>query len=238
MRLRPRNWNDFQHYKRRNPPWVKLHKKLLDDFEFQSLPLAAKALAPMLWLIASENSDGLINAEDRVLAFRLRTTVAELGDAIGPLVASGFFVLAEDDSGAPAQCGQDAMPETETETETEAEKDSPADAGLSKSYPEDFEAFWKAYPTDRNMPKKPAFRIWRRLSPEKRQAAIAAIPGFKRYCEQNKSWYRPVYAERFLSDEKFEGYAAEPEITEAQIEANKDRADRLMRRGKYAVNMQ
>jgi hypothetical protein len=88
----------------------------------------------------------------------------------------------------------------------------PVGTGLKKSrdaYPEDFEAFWKAYPTDKNMPKKPALRQWQRLSPEKRSAAIAAIPGFRRYCDENKSWYRPVYAERFLSQEKFEGYAAE-----------------------------
>ena len=47
-RLRPKSWNEFQHYKRPHPPWVKLHKRLLDDFEFQSLPIASKALAPML----------------------------------------------------------------------------------------------------------------------------------------------------------------------------------------------
>lgn len=75
-----------------------------------------------------------------------------------------------------------------------------------KPYPEDFEQFWKAYPTDKNMPKKPAFKQWQRLSPDKRAAAIAAIPGFRAYCRAN-DWYRPIYADRFLSQEKFEGYA-------------------------------
>ena len=27
-------WDRFQHYKKRNPPWVKLYSKLLDDDEF------------------------------------------------------------------------------------------------------------------------------------------------------------------------------------------------------------
>lgn len=76
-----------------------------------------------------------------------------------------------------------------------------------KPYPEDFEQFWKDYPTDKNMPKKPAFKQWQRLSPDKRAAATAAIPGFRAYCRAN-DWYRPIYAERFLSQEKFEGYAA------------------------------
>ena len=31
-RLHIKNWGEFQHYKKRNPPWIKLHKKLLDDF--------------------------------------------------------------------------------------------------------------------------------------------------------------------------------------------------------------
>ncbi len=85
---------------------------------------------------------------------------------------------------------------------------SPAEAG-PKSYSDQFEEFWKAYPTDKNMSKKAAFKQWQRLSADKRQQAIDAIPGFKRYCSANHDWYRPVYAERFLSQEKFEGYLAE-----------------------------
>jgi hypothetical protein len=71
----------------------------------------------------------------------------------------------------------------------------------------EFQEFWKAYPTDRNMSRKSAEAQWKRLSPDKRAAAIAALPGFKAYCAANASWYRPVHAERFLSDERFEGYA-------------------------------
>lgn len=121
----------------------------------------------------------------------------------------------------------------------QAKKVLPDKSGVSKPkpYPEDFEVFWKAYPTDPNMPKKPAFRQWQRLSPEQRFAAIAAIPGFIRYCSENKRWYRPIYAERFLSQEKFEGYAAEPPLDEAVIAANKDRADKLFNRGKYAEKL-
>ena len=61
MKLTPRNWDDFQHYKERRPVWIKLHKNLLDDYEFHCLPVASKALAPLLWLLASEYSDGTID---------------------------------------------------------------------------------------------------------------------------------------------------------------------------------
>jgi hypothetical protein len=73
----PRNWKAFQHYTDRRPSWVKLHRDLLDNFEFHRLPVASRALAPMLWLIASEADTGEIDADPEKLAFRLRMTAAE-----------------------------------------------------------------------------------------------------------------------------------------------------------------
>lgn len=234
MKIYPKSWDEFQHYKERNPVWIKLHKKLLDDFEFQSLPVASRALAPMLWLIASEDKTGLINAEERKLAFRLRTTPAEIRDGLKPLIDAGFFIVEHGDSGPLAEPEHQDSPETETQVKTEEEKEIlPVTTGRSKPYPEDFEKFWKAYPTDSNMPKKQAFKAWSRLTPEKRCAALGAVPGFKAYCAAN-SWYRPIYADRFLSQEKFEGYASQPMPSAEEIEANRDRADKLFKRGKYA----
>lgn len=116
-----KNWKDFQHYTKRNPPWIKLHKKLLDDYEYQCLPLASRALAPMLWLLASESSDGHFDAASEKLAFRLRVASTDVVDGIIPLIIHGFFV---DDLGqypnasnVLATCYSDAMPETERETE-------------------------------------------------------------------------------------------------------------------------
>ena len=126
--IRVKNWAEFQHYKDRSPPWIKLHKTLLDNYEYQCLPLASRALAPMLWLLASESNDGLIEADFRKLAFRLRTTEQEIEDAIIPLILNGFFV---DDSNTLATCKQNAM--LETEEEREAEEDIEAKASLSDS---------------------------------------------------------------------------------------------------------
>jgi hypothetical protein len=246
-RLRPKNWNEFQHYKRRSPPWVKLHKRLLDDFEFQSLPLASKALAPMLWLLASEDGEGWIDAEAERISFRLRMSKEELDQAIRPLLDAGFFER-EDDSAAQALGLSDALPESESESEAKQLSDPPSpsaseDADLSdlhssqRTYPEAFETFWRDYPTDALMSKKRAFAEWKKLSPPDREAARAAIAAFKDYCRKYPA-YRPIHAERFLSQRRFEGFAAPPALSQAEIEANKDRADKLMRRGKYAVNYQ
>jgi hypothetical protein len=117
--LRIKNWSEFQHYKDRAPPWVKLHHSLLDNFEFHSLPVASKALAPMLWLLASENLDGSISDDLSKVAFRLRTSVSDVQTALKPLLDKGFVVS---DSNVLADCQQCALPETETETETEARK--------------------------------------------------------------------------------------------------------------------
>lgn len=118
MILIPKNWHEFQHYNKRNPPWVKLHKKLLDDSTFQRLPDASRALAPMLWLLASEQKDGTFNAQFSEIAFRLRKPESWVEDAIKPLINAGLFIVASD---MLAHCKQHATPETETETEAEAE---------------------------------------------------------------------------------------------------------------------
>lgn len=114
MRLTPKGWAEFQHYKDRNPPWIRLHKKLLDNFEFHSLPVASKALAPMLWLLASESVDGLIDMPVDKIAFRLRMDSEDVLDALKPLIENGFF---ECDSAMLAACERSAVPETEAETE-------------------------------------------------------------------------------------------------------------------------
>lgn len=118
MNLIPKNWHSFQHYNKRNPPWIKLHRSLLDDFEFCQLPTASRALAPMLWLIASESRDGVISMSIEALAFRLRCASSDVYDALEPLVQQGFFL---DASVVLADRLQHATPETEAEREAEGE---------------------------------------------------------------------------------------------------------------------
>lgn len=115
MKLTPKNWQKFQHYKDRSPPWIKLHRELLDNRDFMTLPIASKALAPLLWLLASESKDGVFDASDEELIFRLRVTKKDL-DGLRPLIDKGFFVVA---SNVLAECVPDAIPEGEGETEVE-----------------------------------------------------------------------------------------------------------------------
>jgi len=121
MLLQPKNWAHFQHYKDRCPPWIKLHRDLLNNRDFMRLPIASKALAPMLWLLASESKDGSFDGSLDELVFRLHITEKEYNDGIKPLIDKGFFVS---DSEVLADCLQTAIPERETETKKETKKKS------------------------------------------------------------------------------------------------------------------
>lgn len=116
MLLQPKNWAVFQHYKDRCPPWIKLHRDLLNDRAFMCLPLASKALAPLLWLLASETKDGKFDGSLDELVFRLHITEKDYDAGIKPLIDKGFFIIA---SGVLAESKQTAIPETEGETEKE-----------------------------------------------------------------------------------------------------------------------
>lgn len=125
--LRVKNWASFQHYRDRAPPWIKLHKGLLDDFDYARLPLASRALAPCIWLLASESANGDIPADPEYLAFRLHCSTLTVKDAIGPLIDKGFLI---DASNVLADCKQDARTEVEGEREVELEGEVETDSTL------------------------------------------------------------------------------------------------------------
>jgi hypothetical protein len=131
MKLVPKNWTTFQHYKDRNPPWIKLHRDLLIDKEFMRLPLASKALAPLLWLLASESVNGIFDADFDELEFRLRISQKELIEGLKPLIDNNFFL---DATTMLAPCLQDAIPETERETEKETKYTPPIPSDLLKEW--------------------------------------------------------------------------------------------------------
>ncbi|NGX96065.1 MAG: hypothetical protein G4V63_12830 [Candidatus Afipia apatlaquensis] len=152
--ITPKNWDSFQHYKNRSPAWIKLHRGLLDDFTFSRLPLASRALAPLLWLIASEYENGEISATREELAFRLRVTIDDLNYALSPLIASGFFI----DSEPLAEGKQSACLEEEREEERE---ENICAVGTPTRTDVKFDEFWKSYPRrDGANPKEPARKLF------------------------------------------------------------------------------
>lgn len=145
---RVKGWADFQHYSNRSPPWIKLHRKLLDNYDFAMLPVASKALAPLLWLVAAETVDGTVQVDPEWLAFRVKMTVADVEAGLPPLFDKGFLELV---SGLLAERKQPATPERETEGERK--KTLVPQAAR-------FAEFWDIYPKAGRKGKAAALKKW------------------------------------------------------------------------------
>jgi hypothetical protein len=142
MTMRIKGWTQFQHFKDRKPPWIKLYRDLLDDVEWHELdPKAAKALV-MLWLIASENDGDLPDYKN--LAFRLRTSVTEVKSLISKL---SHWVIQDDINLISTRYQVDSLEtETETETERELETDTDRHASVPAVIQSRFDEIKLAYP--------------------------------------------------------------------------------------------
>jgi hypothetical protein len=55
--FRVRNFDALQHYKSRNPPWIKLYNRILDDYDVASMADAAKWHFVAIMLLASRNQN-------------------------------------------------------------------------------------------------------------------------------------------------------------------------------------
>ena len=87
--LRVKNWDEFQHYKDRSPPWIKLHRDLLTDYDFLLLPDIQKGHLMMLWLLASQ-MDGRIPYDPQWVAQRIGATSEVDLDA---LIEPGWLII-------------------------------------------------------------------------------------------------------------------------------------------------
>ena len=85
--LSVKNWSEFQHYSKRNPPWIKMHRAILDDYRFGVLPDAAKAHLMLLWLYASQNN-GEVPNDPKYLEKKLSCENID----IQILIDSGFLI--------------------------------------------------------------------------------------------------------------------------------------------------
>lgn len=112
-----RNWREFQHYKDRNPPWIKLHFSLLSSKDWVMLADASRVLAVACMLMASR-SDGEIDGSEAGLAYLQRVAYLHKIPDLKPLIDCGFLECAS----KTEQMLQNARPETEVQDLTETEK--------------------------------------------------------------------------------------------------------------------
>jgi hypothetical protein len=119
--FRVKNFERFQHYKDRNPLWIKLYNELLDDYEFGRLSDASKWHLCAIWLLASRYQNR-IPLDSKWIQGRINGT--EKVD-LATLEKSGFIEHIPEEiqgcSNTLAEPEQVAMPEREREGETEKE---------------------------------------------------------------------------------------------------------------------
>lgn len=115
--MRVKNWNEFQHFKDRTPPWIKLYRYLLDDPDWHELSDRDAKLLIMIWLVASEDKNKKGNLPDlKKLAFRLRISPSELETVLGRL---NNWIIQDDIKVISGRYQDDAPEERRGETETE-----------------------------------------------------------------------------------------------------------------------
>lgn len=144
--LRIIEWEKYQHYKDRNPPWIKLHRELLTSNTWVELDDASRLLALVCMLLAAD-TDNKIPLDG---TFIQRRAYMKKRPDVRPLVAVGFAEIVDD--AALAQTASTviadasdlhhiARPETETETYIQEEPKTLTQLPLS-----DCEAIYECYP--------------------------------------------------------------------------------------------
>lgn len=163
------DWDEFQHYKKRNPPWIKLHTSLLDNESFECLQNDSKVLLICLWLFASRKGNGEIPAD---LDYLKRKLPIGKKLKLQPLIDVGFIEVYQNDSTLQAYDDSKVLvldrDRGETEIETEKNK-----------YTDSFESFWKKFKGRWNAEKDkyikvgkyPAFLEWEKLTLEDQRQA-------------------------------------------------------------------
>lgn len=83
------DWDTFQHYKLRNPPWVKLYVKLLDSEDFEFLPDGSQLLFFCLLAFASRRKNKIrLNFQWLQKKLPIHKTISM--EVLQPLIDAGY----------------------------------------------------------------------------------------------------------------------------------------------------
>ena len=183
-----RNWDRFQHYHDgRTLVWIRLHKSLLDNYDFAALSGDDAKVLVLCWLVAAEKDGELPDVP--ALAFRLRMDPRKLGTSLRNLADKGFLEsvpsctkLVQKNTETPAVL----LPrEEESREEGETEERITCAPATRESA---FETFWRAYP--RKTAKGEARKAWAKLDPvggllDSIMAAVAAQSNSRQWLADN-----------------------------------------------------
>ena len=162
-----KNWKQFQPPLRsdRNVIWIKLYRKILDDFEWSNLTDSNKATLIELWLLASENEGNLPSVDE--ISFRLRKDKSFINKQLEQLSS---FVLQD-----VAEVLPNRLPRVRVRVEKELEKEKEVDNG--------FDLFWNTYP--RKVGKGKAEEAWVKHKPN-----VEDVLKTLTWQKESKQWFK------------------------------------------------
>jgi hypothetical protein len=183
-----RNFERFQHYRDRKPPWIKLYRDLWADPSFMVQNTSTKLAIIGCFTLASE-SDNRVPLNIRWMRKRL---CLDYNIDIKALMGSGFIEpIGCDASAALASC---TMKEdftkkeiiVETETETEEQRHTPLTplGGNGRDPLFGFDEFYKLYP--RHEAPTPARKAWAKLHAD--QEMLDGILAWVVRAEHSEQW--------------------------------------------------
>lgn len=194
-----RNWRDFQHYRDRNPPWIKLHFALLSSRDWVNMNDASRVLAVSCMLIASRN-DGQIDGSDDGLDYLQRVAYLHRRPDLKPLIDSGFLeyasnTLASVASKALALDREEDLTESLTEKPPEKISAEPVNGSAVAFFPladgseyavskELLATLEAAYPAVDGPATLKEIRAWCVTNPRKRKTARGAPAFLNRWFEK------------------------------------------------------
>lgn len=111
-----KNWAKFQHYKDRNPPWIKLHVEILSSEDWVTLADASRLLAVVCMVVAAKNDGRIPNNPDYIKRIAYLDKLPDLS----PLIKCGFLLNPLADASECKQEQAQARPEKEAEAEADS----------------------------------------------------------------------------------------------------------------------
>lgn len=117
------NWKSFQHYKDRNPPWIKLHRELMTSQTWVSSSSRDRELAVAIMLLAAATNNNIPASK----AYIRRVAYLDYDPDFSNLIQLGFIQIIEikGETQSASAALADARPETEErQSRGEAEQSS------------------------------------------------------------------------------------------------------------------
>jgi hypothetical protein len=234
--MRIKNWHKFQHFKDRRPPWIKLHREILDQRDIMAISERSFKVLVCLWLMASEDEtmQGVLPPLSDI-SWRLRMSKKDLIKCFDEL----NDLLIRDDNAMISDCHHVDDPETETETETEKRREEErVPLSTANAVPHPVIQTWNDMASECGLPKAQstkkrmaALKVRMNEAPfqDGWKEAIAKIPSSKFLTGDNDrgwradlDWFlKPDSVVRIIEG-KYDGHGKQHEIAEAIKKAQDD----------------